>query len=474
LSNEACGRTLKVVLKPEPLIITTPTTLPNAEIEKSYTQSFTAIGGQPSYSWPHYYGTIPPGLKWSFDQAGTLSLLGTPTKEGTYTFTLEAFDSSNPKNSIKKQFTIKVNLKLESKSSPIDLFINLIKSKITETWNSLINFDNLKSKFNEFLNTGKKVSDLIQDFGQQILKKVYNFFSFVPDYIRNFIDFNFAIPFGALGSLADDLVDLVSLGLNIDEAISSLFEVLKKAGSGLASMVTSIFTSDTITGEGSWIIALGAEAKKVSQQIKEKISNATAYVKGFLGGYGAAFVVGFLNPSKSVTKVLKGMNIFDKTFDAVKVSQALTKLKSIDEIKGALRGLGVTEDLVILHADEFLRLSRAKDKVGVERKLKEVGVVAGKRIIKTVPRTLLPKNVQDSLKFFESTNWSKPIAQDGAKAGREYINSTKLLPIKSEKYYKEFDVNPKSFGRDNERFVRGINGEIYFSNDHYDSFVKIQ
>ena len=101
-SNESCGTTKEKSILP--LTITTPSPLPEGEVGKLYTQSFTAIGGQPSYSWPSYSGTLPSGL--TAYSKGTLS--GTPTKEGTYTFTLTVSDSSNPKKKGTKEFTVKI------------------------------------------------------------------------------------------------------------------------------------------------------------------------------------------------------------------------------------------------------------------------------------------------------------------------------------------------------------------------------
>ena len=102
-SNESCGTTKdKSIL---PLTITTPSPLPEGEVGKSYTQSFGASGGQLPYVWPSYSGTLPVGI--TMYTKGTLS--GTPTKEGTYTFTLTVSDSSNPKRTDSKAFTVKIN-----------------------------------------------------------------------------------------------------------------------------------------------------------------------------------------------------------------------------------------------------------------------------------------------------------------------------------------------------------------------------
>jgi len=42
--------------------------------------------------------------------------------------------------------------------------------------------------------------------------------------------------------------------------------------------------------------------------------------------------------------------------------------------------------------------------------------------------------------------------------------------------YKEFDVNNKELfeDRDNERFIHGSDGSVYYTNDHYETFIKIK
>lgn len=65
------------------------------------------------------------------------------------------------------------------------------------------------------------------------------------------------------------------------------------------------------------------------------------------------------------------------------------------------------------------------------------------------------------------------------KGGGAYENEPPKLPKYDEQgnkiLYREFDVNSKLEGqpRDSERFVRGSDGNTYYSDDHYDTFFKI-
>jgi len=72
-----------------PVLTLAPPTLPNGTIGVAYSQTITASGGTPPYTFAVTSGVPPPGLVLSI--AGVLS--GTPTTAGTYTFTVRATDS---------------------------------------------------------------------------------------------------------------------------------------------------------------------------------------------------------------------------------------------------------------------------------------------------------------------------------------------------------------------------------------------
>ncbi len=91
----------------------------------------------------------------------------------------------------------------------------------------------------------------------------------------------------------------------------------------------------------------------------------------------------------------------------------------------------------------------------------------------------LPQNVQKAYKGYSGNGWSgnyKGQIQQGvneANAGGIYKNTDGKLPTGVT--YKEFDVNisPIGTGRDAERFVRGSDGSLYYTSDHYTTFTKI-
>jgi ribonuclease T1 len=54
-------------------------------------------------------------------------------------------------------------------------------------------------------------------------------------------------------------------------------------------------------------------------------------------------------------------------------------------------------------------------------------------------------------------------------------NFEKLLPLKERGYYREYTVRtPGTKGRGARRIVAGRGGELYYTDDHYQSFERIK
>jgi uncharacterized repeat protein (TIGR01451 family) len=94
-----------VVSNPPPLTITTASPLPNGLVQQPYSQTITATGGIPPYTWSISAGALPPGL--ALDAVtGTIS--GTPTAAGAYSFTVDVTDSAGTPATASKAFTLTV------------------------------------------------------------------------------------------------------------------------------------------------------------------------------------------------------------------------------------------------------------------------------------------------------------------------------------------------------------------------------
>ncbi len=86
-----------------PLVITSPTDLPDGNINNFYSQTLGALYGSPQYNWSWYEGSLPVGL--SLNPNGLLS--GTPSQAGTFKISAKVTDSMS--QAVYKSFTIKIN-----------------------------------------------------------------------------------------------------------------------------------------------------------------------------------------------------------------------------------------------------------------------------------------------------------------------------------------------------------------------------
>ncbi|MBQ7193867.1 MAG: PKD domain-containing protein, partial [Synergistaceae bacterium] len=88
--------------------ITQPTisgTLANGKRKANYSKSVTVKGGVSPYKWTKSSGTLPNGLKLTY--SGTKATIsGTPTKAGTFTFTLKVTDAN--KATATQSFTVNI------------------------------------------------------------------------------------------------------------------------------------------------------------------------------------------------------------------------------------------------------------------------------------------------------------------------------------------------------------------------------
>jgi hypothetical protein len=94
-SNAApASATLIVTAVACPVITLTPATMPNGLVGQAFSQTLTASGGTAPYTFSVASGALPTGTTLSV--AGGLGLVsGTPTTNGTYTFTIRASDANN-------------------------------------------------------------------------------------------------------------------------------------------------------------------------------------------------------------------------------------------------------------------------------------------------------------------------------------------------------------------------------------------
>ncbi|HXG68308.1 MAG TPA: putative Ig domain-containing protein, partial [Blastocatellia bacterium] len=71
------------------VLLITSTDLPRGKVGEAYSRQLTAVNGKPPYSWSVASGTLPLGI--SLNAAGLIS--GTPTRDGTFPFSVRVTDS---------------------------------------------------------------------------------------------------------------------------------------------------------------------------------------------------------------------------------------------------------------------------------------------------------------------------------------------------------------------------------------------
>jgi len=93
---------LSIAVAPAPLAIATPS-LPSGILRVAYSATLQATGGEPDYAWTRVSGNLPRGL--TLSSSGVIS--GTPTKQGTYNFTVRVTDSAGTQ--VSKALSIRIN-----------------------------------------------------------------------------------------------------------------------------------------------------------------------------------------------------------------------------------------------------------------------------------------------------------------------------------------------------------------------------
>jgi guanyl-specific ribonuclease Sa len=70
----------------------------------------------------------------------------------------------------------------------------------------------------------------------------------------------------------------------------------------------------------------------------------------------------------------------------------------------------------------------------------------------------------------------KGVSQGGRRGGQKGVfqNAEGRLPRKPRGYWIESDVWPKNGPRDAERLIFGREGEVYWTRDHYETFVRLR
>lgn len=102
-----------IIISPPPLAITTSSSLPEGTVGTPYSETLQATGGTGSFSWD-FEGSLPPGL--TLNSRGVIS--GTPTRTGTFSFTVLVQDDARATDSR--------NLSISILSAPLAVSTSLL------------------------------------------------------------------------------------------------------------------------------------------------------------------------------------------------------------------------------------------------------------------------------------------------------------------------------------------------------------
>ena len=92
------------------------------------------------------------------------------------------------------------------------------------------------------------------------------------------------------------------------------------------------------------------------------------------------------------------------------------------------------------------------------------------------------QHVQSAYNGYSRNNWTGTYKgqSTGTKAGGRFKNNKNYLPNVDSNgntiIYREFDINSKIVDstRDEERFVKGSDGSLYYTDKHYEQFIRVE
>ena len=181
---------------------------------------------------------------------------------------------------------------------------------------------------------------------------------------------------------------------------------------------------------------------------------------------------------------------YNEMLSRIKPSKIICYGKPFDEMKGDVIEVDYakTNNLTKAHPDVYIKTFYGYVERPTARK--GVGSTDGQSagnpepISINIPKksiNVFPDNVKNSYIKYQEEGWkgARKDQSKRTKGGALYKNDPqKLLQYDSKGRkieYREFDVNSKLPGkpRDAERFVKGDDGRIYYTNDHYNTFTEI-
>lgn len=197
---------------------------------------------------------------------------------------------------------------------------------------------------------------------------------------------------------------------------------------------------------------------------------------------GSIVAVSTIGVKKEKSHFMFGYN---EMLSRIKPSRIICYGKPFDEMKGGIIEVdyGETNNLSkgFFVKKTFITTFEPLHKGGGSANSQSSGNPNSENTIPQKDIESLPQNVRDSYEKYQKSGWkgARKDQSKKTKGGGEFKNVPPKLPQRDSNGkkidYREYDVNSKIFGRprDGERFVVGSDGSIYYTNDHYETFIKI-
>ena len=134
------------------------------------------------------------------------------------------------------------------------------------------------------------------------------------------------------------------------------------------------------------------------------------------------------------------------------------------------------------HSDDVADAVKAVDKTSDAARVADKVDDVNKGLRGSKKLDEFPQHVQSAYNGYSRNNWTGTYKgqSTGTKAGGRFKNNKNYLPNVDSNgntiIYREFDINSKIVDstRDAERFVKGSDGSLYYTDKHYEQFIRVE
>jgi filamentous hemagglutinin len=254
-------------------------------------------------------------------------------------------------------------------------------------------------------------------------------------------------------------------------ASSYYLEVYKKSG----------LSANLSIGKGGLSAGIGyGKMKSVYEEKRLDVIKNQIYAGG---NYTVVSENGNYNQTSTDIDVIGNASITAKD---IIIGDAQSKVEIKQEQKSSYTGIGVTIGIPIVSSaiaivDDAKGLAKASNTEGLIT-AGSSAAVTGQNYSSSSSSYVSSGNAKTMYDKYEAAGWKGNVSGQTkrTRAGGIWENNNGELPAIDSAgnaiIYRKFDVNNRRDGanRDTERFIRGSDGSVYYTNDHYTTIFKIK